>query len=247
MDQIDTLLERMQITRTDHLPIVSAFCRRMDLIGAVNRVVPSNMEVDVGTIIQGMVLDMLSGRSPLYRLAGFFRHQDTELLLGRDIDCTSFNDTTVGRAMDAVFAAGAEKVFSEVAFQAACRFPLDLRHLHFDTTSVNVWGDYDCCAPDSGPLNLTYGHSKDHRPDLKQFLIKMLCVSRNIPLLGGCEDGNTSDKSLNNTLLTRISRHMARHGLGEGDFLYIADCALVTRDNLATIGDNLFVTRLPFT
>jgi hypothetical protein len=32
------------------------------------------------------------------------------------------NDTTVGRAMDAVFDAGAEKVFSEVAFNASCKF-----------------------------------------------------------------------------------------------------------------------------
>jgi len=36
---------------------------------------------------------------------------------------------------------------------------------------------------------------------LKQFLIKMLCAGRNIPILGGCEDGNTSDKTINNTLL----------------------------------------------
>ena len=216
MGQIDALLETMQITRADHLPIVAAFCRRIDLIGSINRVVPTDMEVDVGTIIQGMVLDTLSGRSPLYRLQSFFRHQDTELLLGREVNATAFNDTTVARAMDAVFDAGAEKVFSRAAFQAARRFPLDLHHVHYDTTSVNVWGDYQACGEDSDRLKLTYGKSKDHRPDLKQFLLDTLCVSRNIPILGGCKDGNASDKTLNNALLTRISRHMAKHGVGEG-------------------------------
>jgi len=236
----------MQITRADHLPILAAFCRRLGLIETIDRLVPSQREVSPGTIVQGMVLDTLAGRSPLYRLADFFQHQDTALLLGAGVPATAFNDTTVGRVLDAVFAAGAERVFTEVAFQAAGEFSLDLRHLHFDTTSVNVWGDYDGCAPGSDKLRVTYGRSKDHRPDLKQFLVKMLCVGRNIPLLGGCEDGNASDKTLNNTLLTRLSSHLARHGLKPGAFLYIADCALVTPNNLAAMGDNRFLTRLPF-
>lgn len=102
------------------------------------------------------------------------------------------------------------------------------------------------CGSDSDNLNITYGYSKDHRPDLKQFLFKMLCVGLNIPILGGCEDGNASDKSVNNTLLSRISKHMAKHGLEPGAFIYIADSAMVTENNLAMIGDNLFLTRLPF-
>jgi len=243
---IDRLLNNMQICRADHLPIVTAFCRRIRLAETVNRVVPTQMEVDVGTVVQAMVLDTLSGRSPLYRLTDFFQHQDTQTLLGRPLLPSAFNDTTVGRAMDAIFEAGAEKLFSEVAFQACLRFALDMGHVHFDTTSVSVWGDYDRSSPEADTLNVTYGHSKDHRPDLKQFLIKMLCVARNIPILGNCEDGNRSDKLINNSVLSRISSHMARHGLSAGAFIYIADAAMVTQDNLNAIGNNLFVTRLPF-
>ena len=80
-------------------------------------------------ILRRMVLDTLSGRSPLYRLEEFFKHQDTQLLLGQDVDPTSFNDTTVARAIDAIFEIGAEKVFSEVAFNASCRFPLNKRYV----------------------------------------------------------------------------------------------------------------------
>ena len=240
----EDLLNQMKISRPDHLLIVAAFCRRIGLINVIDRTVPNEMEVSVGTLVQGMVLDTLSGRSPLYRLEEFFEHQDTLLLLGKDVDSTSFNDTTVARAMDAIFDIGAEKVFSEVAFRTSCIFPLDKRYVHFDTTSVNVWGDYSSCPPDS--INITYGYSKDHRPDLKQFLVKMLCVGRNIPILGNCEDGNRSDKSINNTVLSRISKHMAKHGLAAGAFVYVADSAMVTKGNLAMVGDNLFLTRLPF-
>ena len=247
MVEIAAILDQMQIARADHLPVIAAFCRRISLTETINRIVPTEMEVSVGIIIQGMILDTLSGRSPLYRLAGFFEHQDTELLLGKEVEATSFNDTTVARAMDAVYDVGAEKVFNAVSFAASCKFSLEKRHVHFDTTSVNVWGDYDQCSPGSDSIDITFGYSKDHRPDLKQFLIKMLCVGRNIPILGSCEDGNKSDKAINNTLLSRISKHMAKHGLEPGAFVYVADSAMVTEDNLAKIGDNLFITRLPFT
>ena len=123
-----------------------------------------------------------------------------------------------------------------------------MRHLHFLATSVSVWGEYAARAADGAEgLNVTYGYSKDQRPDLKQFLVQMLCCQRNIPLLGGCADGNASDKTINNAVLTRLSACMARHGLAAGAFVYIADSALVTARNLEVIGENLFITRLPFT
>src|SRR5450759_1567977 len=116
------------------------------------------------------------------------------------------------------------------------------------STSVSVWGEYAARAADAPEeLHVTYGYSKDQRPDLKQFLMQMLCCQRNIPLLGGCADGNASDKTINNAVLTRLSAYMARHGLAAGAFVYIADSALVTARNLEVIGGNLFITRLPFT
>jgi hypothetical protein len=139
MDDTDSLLSRVRIMVVDHLPVAAAFCRRIGLIQTVDRVVPTGMDVSVGTIVQGMVLDTLSGRSPLYRLEEFFERQDTRLLLGVEVQTTAFNDTTVARAMDALYDAGAGKVFSEVAYQAALRIPQDLRTVRWDSTSVNVW------------------------------------------------------------------------------------------------------------
>ena len=91
---------------------------------------------------------------------------------------------------------------------------------------VSVFGDYDYTDE---PFNITYGHSKDKRPDLKQFLISLLCVDLNIPILVTTEDGNASDKTLNNELLGSVSKHMARHGLGPGAFVYVADSANTAR------------------
>jgi transposase len=163
---------------------------------------------------------------------------------------SAFNDTTLGRAFDVLYAYGTEQLFSQIAHAATSSFPLDVdgRHLHFDTTSVSVWGDY-AQNEDAQPeeLSITYGYSKDLRPDLKQFLLQMLCVHHNIPILGGCADGCASDKTVNNTVPTNLSAYLARHGLSPGAFVYVADSALVTQKNLETLGSTLFITRLPFT
>jgi len=200
-------------------------------------------------IVKGMVLDTLSGRSPIYRLEEFFSQQDIELLLGKDVTAKAFNDTNIGRTLDRIYEVGTMKILSQLAVNAVNVFSCDMRHVHFDTTSVSVWGDYALYnnENESKKIKIVHGHSKDHRPDLKQFLIKTLCVEKNIPILGGCDDGNASDKTVNNQVLTNISKTMARHGLAPGAYVYIADSAMVTEDNLRTMDENLFITRLPFT
>ena len=250
MSDARSVLDEMRVSQAQHLPLVAAFLERMGLAAVVNAAVPTEMAVDLGSVVKLMVLDTLSGRSPLYRLESFAAALDTGLLLGRGVSPGAFNDTTLGRALDAIYACDTEQLFSQIALAAAAAFPaeVDMRHLHFLATSVSVWGEYAARAADAPEeLHVTYGYSKDLRPDLKQFLLQMLCCQRNIPLLGGCADGNASDKTINNAVLTRLSAYMARHGLAAGAFVYIADSALVTARNLEVIGDNLFITRLPFT
>ena len=46
----------------DRLPIVAHFARRLGLVQIVNRLVSTQMEVEPGLIVLGLVLDTLSGR-----------------------------------------------------------------------------------------------------------------------------------------------------------------------------------------
>jgi transposase len=238
--------DQMIFTDLRHMPIVKAYANKIGLVDTVDKMVDSHMELSPGLAVLAMVLDTLSGRSPLYRLSEFFEEKDTEILLGADIEPERFCDYNLGRSMDKIFETGTQKIFSQLAHNALKVFHVDPRRLHFDTTSVSVFGDYDLVDP---PFEITYGHSKDKRPDLKQFLISMLCVDRNIPILGTTKDGNASDKTLNNELLTTISKHMADHGLSPGAYVYVADSAFVTEDNLkkADANQTWFLTRLPAT
>src|SRR5262249_10918575 len=79
------------------------------------------------------------------------------------------------------------------------------------------------------------------------FIFSTLCVDRAVPLWGKPEDGNASDKTVNNTLLSPTATFLGQHGVAPGAYIYVADAALVTADNLAALGDTLFITRLPAT
>lgn len=78
-------------------------------------------------------------------------------------------------------------------------------------------------------------------------MTELLCVDRGVPIFSNTLNGNSSDKTSNNKMLSQISTIMARHGLGTGAFMYVADSASVTENNLDLMGDNLFLSRLPAT
>ena len=244
------VLPTIEAYQVQHLPIVKAYADKIGLVETINQLVPTEMAIDPGTIVLGMILDTLSGRSPLYRLEEFFTHQDTALLLGKAVPPEAFQDDTVGRVLERLYATGTMQVFTACAVRADRVFGFDKRYVHFDTTSIAVYGDYlppEEAPEQEVPFRITYGYSKDKRPDLKQFVLSTLCVDRAVPLWGKPEDGNASDKTVNNTVLSNIATFLAQHGVAPGAYIYVADAALVTEANLAALGDTLFITRLPAT
>lgn len=242
---LEELARHCESYSVDRLPIVSAFCHKIGIAESINGGIESKAEIDAGMVVTAMILDTLSGRTPLYRFNQFFAHQDSELLLGREVAADRFTDDVLGRALDRLHAAGTMKVFTEISLKACRLFGVSIQQGHFDTTSVNVWGEYEGSVGGGSAPHITYGFSKDRRPDLKQFMFSLLCVEGNIPLLGKIEDGNAADSKLNNEHLERVARLIAGNKIDRDNFLYVADCKVVNKDNLELLGDNPFVTRLP--
>ena len=237
--------ENLSISEVQFLPIIKEYARKIQLVETIDRLVDTQMHISPGIIVLAMVLDTLSGRSPLYRLADFFEEKDTELLIGTAIQPEQFTDHTIGRALDKIHQTGTQRIFSQLSQNAIGNFQINTDGAHFDTTSITVYGNYEM---EEAPLKITHGYSKDNRPDLKQFLVEMLCVDRDIPILGRTRDGNASDKTLNNELLGSISSYMAAHGLSDEAFVYVADSAFVTGENLKCAGSDIkFLSRLPAT
>src|SRR5439155_4933876 len=198
-------------------------------------------------------LDTLRGRSPLYRLEEFFTHQDTALLLGKAVAPEVFKDDTVGRVLERLYDVGTMKIFTACVVRADQVYGLDKRYVHFDTTSISVYGEYRPPEGQPGqqeqaiPFTITHGSSKDKRPDLQQCVFSTLCVDRAVPLWGKPEDGNASDTTVNHTVWSDIATFLAQHGGAPGADISVADAALVTADKLAALGDTLCISRLPAT
>ena len=76
--------------RVGHIPAIARMCHRLGLIDLINRSIPCNTDLDLGTLVTGMVCDTLSGRSPLYKVEEFIAEQDTELLFGIPVDPHNF-------------------------------------------------------------------------------------------------------------------------------------------------------------
>lgn len=233
--------------RVDCLPIFKALADELDLVGLVDRLVTSEMHVSCGLIVLGLVLDTLSGRSPLYRLVESFEARDTEFLLGQKVSANVFDDHTVGRVLDKLYETGSQQIYSELAMAAVKIFELDTQRLHYDTTSKSLYGDYPYREKSPPPFKILHGHSKDHRPDLKQVVVSLLCAEGKVPLWGKLEDGNASDKTLNNELLSTVAGKIVEQGLAQEAFIYIADSAMVTKANLEAAAHQPFITRLPAT
>ncbi|MEI6209926.1 MAG: IS1634 family transposase, partial [Desulfuromonadales bacterium] len=149
-------------------------------------------------------------RSPIYRVEEFFQMRDVPLLLGTEMVAEMFNDGAIGRILDRIYDYGTWKLFSEVCIQVFRNFDVNCSIVHQDTTSVSVWGEYEP-GPDD-PMQINYGYSKDKRPDLKQFVLSLLCVEGNLPFHAGILDGNSSDKKINGNIITELPRIMTDVG-----------------------------------
>jgi transposase len=87
-------------------------------------------------------------------------------------------------------------LFAGLALQARRRFGIQAQHLHRDTTSFSVSGEYATKEEgDPVPIAITYGYSRDHREDLKQWMCALATThDGDIPLFLRPLDGNSSDK-----------------------------------------------------
>ena len=232
------------------LPIINAVTDRLGLPALLAAALPDgDARVKLGTAaaIRLVVTNLVLGREPLYGLGEWAARYDPALLGLTTQDISVLNDDRVGRALEALFDADRASLLTSVVLRAISEFGIDTRQLHNDSTSISVHGVYrDAVGTARGGKptpKITWGHSKDHRPDLKQ-LIWILTVSADgaVPIAYRLADGNASDDP------THVPTWDGLVGLlGRTDFLYVADSKLCSRKAMGHIASNhgRFVTVMP--
>jgi len=241
---VDMTQEEYSSKNLDHLGIVSTICDEINLVQTIDRHIPSDSRalLTTGECVKLMVLNGLGFTSkPLYLEAEFFRSRPVERFLGRSIEVDEITDDRLGLCLDRCFKGNCSQIFGLVATKAADRFAVDTRFRHLDSTSVSVQGEYNT---EDGIGLMQLGHSKDHRPDLKQFMISLICSQDgDVPLLAKTIAGNTSDQTDFGNTLANIKDQLKE---SEAPCYYVADSALYTEKNLIKISSSvLWISRVP--
>jgi transposase len=246
--------DQLKTKRLDHLGIVAGICQQIDLIGQIDAQIGSQeRKVSVGQAVQAMVLNGLGFVSrPLYLTPEFYANKPLDRLIGAGIEAEDLNDDSLGRALDWLYRAGVTEVFAQVSAHALRVFGIETRYAHLDTTAFSFYGNYpseeQAASPtaesDPVPIQITHGYSKDHRPDLKQAVLAMICANRaSLPVWIAALSGNKADKS---SFPEVASAYLSQFEAADMPYL-VADSALYGAETLKTLSAVKWVTRVPAT
>jgi transposase len=190
----------MEVENLDHLGIIAGIVDQMGLELLANECLGTHPQqiVSPGQGIKAMILNGLGFVSaPLSLYESFFLGKATSHLLGEGIEPSPLNDDYLGRLLDKIWAYGPSECFSLIAMDAYRVFGLEAKRYHLDSSSFSVQGAYEELSTEPGCIEITHGHSKDHRPDLKQFITELICSNDGaVPLGFQVASGNHSDQAV---------------------------------------------------
>ena len=256
--------QEIEIQNIDHLGIVAGIIDSIGIVEIINELigVEKDEKVNAGQVVKAMIINGLGFVSkPLYMFPEYFETIACEHLIGTGVKPEYLNDDKLGRVMDKLFIKGLDTIFFIIAVKAAQKFGVSLSTSHLDSSSIHVHGQYNTSLPEvifenqkignnqeleeiavKSPkeITITYGYSRDHRPDLKQFIIEMICSGDgDIPIFLKLASGNQADSSCFGQIAVEYHKQL------EVNSLIVADSALYTESNLKMMSDLQWLCRVP--
>lgn len=235
------------------LPILNRLLQRMRVQEFLTRHLPAEdnrTQVDTPRVALLVLKNLLVSREPMYGVVEWALNFGPELFDLWPDDLAHLNDDRVGRCLERVFEALSTNLIMDLVTHVVREFDVCLDELHNDSTTISFFGDYASAAAErkvagrTAPA-ITWGHSKDHRPDLKQ-LLYILTVSEDggVPVYFQAASGNVVDDQTHQATWRLMAELVQRP-----DFVYVADCKLASTENLNEIArqGGRFITVLPAT
>jgi transposase len=271
------MASRYVVEHLNHLGIVAQVCREIGVADWLDDQEPGNRQyVSVGTATVALVLNGLGfSNRRLYLVPQFFADQPVEHLLGPGIMAEDLNDDCLGRTLDWLYEHDVTRLFAGLALRARRAFEVEVGRLHADTTSFSVHGRYALDLPElletpetlraavrgteasaageaeeqgaPAVIAVTYGYSRDHREDLKPWMLALVTSGEGIPQFLQPLDGNASDKRVLLEAVTTLTQHLRESGETPG--VYVADSGLYSAENMSQLNTTgvRWVSRVPET
>ena len=211
-------------------PIIQFFIEKLNIHQIINSYFPQDqrMTLSFENAICVLVHNILGASSPMYEISDWCKRLDEGCIGLDDGEAQHICDDRIGRSLEKFYNGRHKDFFFQLALRSIKIFKLNVSSVHQDTTTITLSGKYESW---SAMERATFGHNKDHRPDLKQLVLGLTVTHDGaVPLLHKVYSGNQSDDTLHIQNFQKI-----RTLLQSSDFIYVADSKLATFSNLLNI------------
>jgi len=173
-----------------------------------------------------MIINLVQGKQPLYELEHWVQSLDARCLGYGSLPKGKINDDRFGRALDKLYKADRASLMTQLVMGVVKEFDLQLDRIHNDSTTLKACGKYP--GKTKSGFELKNGHSKDHRPDLKQLVYSLsICADGAVPVHQKTYPGNRTDDTTHIETWNTLRQIQPDPG-----FLYVADSKLCTDKQL---------------
>jgi len=252
---------QISVQDIDHLGIIAGIIDEIGIVEIIDKEIGTDVreKVSAGQVVKAMIINCMGFlTAPLYLFSEFFAGKATEHLIGKGVKAEYLNDSRLGRVLEQIYEYGITYLFIKIASVMAKKFQIKIKSAHLDGTSISVQGKYIQIEKEEEnsskklqiedeqtepiPINITYGYSRDHRPDLKQFTLDLLTVEEGIPLFMQVDSGNKLDQDA----FAEMIKEFKSQWKGEQPDVYVMDAAFYPEKNLSTFQDSLkWISRVP--
>jgi transposase len=244
----------IEVKTINHLGLIAGIIDDTGLEEIINEVVGVDDReiVTAGQVVKAIILNGLGFiAQPLYLFPKFFEDKATEHLLGKGVSANSLNDDKIGRVMDKLYEGGLSSIFLLITLPMVKKYQIRTQFSHLDATSFSVQGQYEYYhlipseklsqeEKEGIPITITKGYSRDHRPDLKQFIMDLIVSGDGgIPLFLRVADGNEQDKAVFGQIAQGYQEMI------DFDTMIVGDSALYTEKNLQLMSGTKWLSRVP--
>jgi len=208
-------------------------CAIADILDAHMIADPRRKDLTHGQAAVAMITGILFQVMQLYRICPFARKTNVLDVILPGIEPQAYFDDRLADTLDALFKRGLGDLELAITKHMIDTFEIQTDVCHNDTTSASYYGAAKATDTAEG-IRISFGYSKKHRQDLKQ-LVWSMSVSNDhaFPLFQQAYSGNTAD------VKTYVQQWLKLIDLLERtDFLYVADCKLISKENIGAICDN---------
>lgn len=210
--------EKFVINKIGHFGIIAGMVFKLKIVEIIDKMLPKkafNARVSHGQVVLAMIISNLGFcKRRLYNVCEFLRDKPLDTLIGPGVKAEYFNDDVLAATLDQISKYGVTSFYGNIAFLIAKEFSINIKDIFIDSTSLTLFGNY------KNSSLADYGHSKDHRPDLKQIILNLVTTRvEGFPIFLEPLKGNTSDKTSFHETIDRVIKFQKSMGMNDIEFI----------------------------